>query len=45
MPDNIFISSISAGIDFSMFLTSNGMLYAYGENHYGELGLNDFESR
>jgi myosin heavy subunit/alpha-tubulin suppressor-like RCC1 family protein len=36
---------VSSGIDFSMFLSDKGVLFALGENTYGELGLGDELSR
>lgn len=32
---------VSSGIDFSMFLSDKGVLFALGENRFGELGLGD----
>ena len=36
---------ISSGIDFSMFLSDKGVLFALGENRFGELGLGDEQPR
>lgn len=40
-PVNTKILNVSAGSDFAMFLTNNGLLYSIGENKFGELGLGD----
>lgn len=39
------INTISAGVDFIMMLASNGVLYAQGNNDFGELGLGDYQPR
>jgi alpha-tubulin suppressor-like RCC1 family protein len=38
LPPHVRIAAISAGADFSMALTTNGQLYAWGLNSLGELG-------
>jgi alpha-tubulin suppressor-like RCC1 family protein len=36
---DIKITKISAGYDYSLFLTSNGRVYSCGSNYWGQLGL------
>lgn len=39
------IGSISAGDDYSLFLTKSNQVYSVGGNDYGQLGLNDKVNR
>ena len=39
------IVNVSAGTDFAVFLAANGLLFAFGENAFGELGLGDRRRR
>lgn len=43
--DKVQIVQIASGSDFSLLLSSSGILYGYGENSLGELGLGDYESK
>ncbi len=37
------VTAIAAGGSHSLVLTSSGQLYSFGDNHYGQLGRNNFE--
>ena len=39
------IIQISAGYDYSLTLTSDGQIYSFGINNYGQLGLGDDENK
>ena len=41
----IKFSYVTCGQDFAIGLTDNGLLYGYGENSYGQLGLSDEKPR
>jgi alpha-tubulin suppressor-like RCC1 family protein len=43
--NHVNIIQISAGEDYSLFLTDTGDVYACGKNGYGQLGLNDHTHR
>ncbi len=45
MPFHQKIVNMDFGSDFGMFLGANGLLFAQGENEFGQLGLGDFISR
>ncbi|MCQ2816747.1 MAG: hypothetical protein MJ252_05715 [archaeon] len=42
---NAKFTNIECGKDFTLLLAANGVLYSMGDNHYGQLGLGDFENR
>ena len=42
---NVHFSQVSVGQNFAIALTSNGILYSYGSNHSGQLGLGDIVDR
>ena len=39
------LRNISAGTFYSLVLTENGQVYAFGDNGYGQLGLGDTNNR
>ena len=39
------IVKIAAGADHALALTSEGLVYAWGDNFFGQLGLGDFQGR
>lgn len=39
------IQSVSCGHQFAVLLSYSGILFSFGENLYGELGLGDEEMR
>lgn len=43
--DKVEVQQISAGIDFVMLLTSNGILFGKGQNSCGQLGVDDYAPR
>ena len=40
IPENIKVSRVSCGYDYTACITSNGKLYTWGSNKYGNLGIN-----
>ena len=40
MPNNFSVKQISCGSNHSLLLTTEGNVYSFGYNHYGQLGLN-----
>lgn len=36
---------VSCGLKFSVALSVQGEIYAWGENNYGQLGLGDYQLR
>lgn len=45
LPQNVKVTSLDVGCDFTMLLTGNGLLYSLGKNKYGELGSGDTTER
>lgn len=45
IPENVKIMSIDVGSDFSLYLSTTGLLYSMGSNSYGELGIGESESK
>lgn len=43
--DGVEIIKVAAGRDHSLALTSDGKIYAWGNNYYGQLGLGDTTAR
>ena len=43
--NGIIIKSIACGQDHSLLLSSDGDIYAFGSNKFGQLGLNDTNNR
>ena len=41
MPNNVSVKQISCGKDFSLLLTTDGRIYAFGNNKHGQLGHNN----
>lgn len=41
----IYIEEVSVGFDFTIVLASSGLLYSYGKNSEGQLGLGDYKDR
>jgi len=40
-PPSQIIKTISAGTQFACLLTNSGIIYSFGENAHGELGVGD----
>lgn len=45
LDSRIAIQSVSCGKNFSIILSKQGILYSFGKNNKGELGLGDYEKR
>ena len=43
--NNPHIVAVAAGEDHALLLSANGAVFAYGDDHYGQLGLNNEEWR
>jgi myosin-5 len=43
--NNVKVQNVDAGTDFAAFLTTSGLVYAMGQNSFGELGLGDTKKR
>jgi len=40
IPENVKISRVACGFDFTACITENGKVYTWGNNKYGNLGVN-----
>ena len=41
LPSSVKISNISLGSGFGILLATSGLLFAFGRNEYGQLGINN----
>ncbi len=42
--DPNYITAISCGDNYSLVLTENGLVYGWGDNRFGQLGIDNFDS-